>query len=123
MYASALSLVFNAVCLWAGGSGIFLAFGAIPPPSRTNQPPHWAPTYLMNESTIAMPCNASGFMDPSLFANYGSMPTCLFTYEYLPMPSCVTSHMPSCVPACLPCLTCLPCLPCCPACLCDMTRT
>ena len=34
-------------------------------------PPRWQPTYDMRRSTIAMPCNDSGFMAAATFADYG----------------------------------------------------
>ena len=33
--------------------------------------PHWKPTYNMSLSTVFMPCNDSGFMDPSFSALWG----------------------------------------------------
>ena len=34
-------------------------------------PPKWAPTYNMSLSTIVMPCNESGPLDPEFFSQFG----------------------------------------------------
>ena len=47
------------------------AFGGIPPPRRSLTAPRWEPTYSLSRSTIAMPCNDSGFMDPATFRHWG----------------------------------------------------
>eukprot|EP00040_Diaphanoeca_grandis_P030025 m.176861 g.176861 ORF g.176861 m.176861 type:complete len:442 (+) comp31864_c0_seq2:206-1531(+) len=33
--------------------------------------PHWTPTYDMQQSTIIMPCNTSGQLDPQFFSQFG----------------------------------------------------
>ena len=33
--------------------------------------PRWPATYQMNKSTIFMPCNDSGFLDPVISAEWG----------------------------------------------------
>lgn len=35
--------------------------------------PSWPPTYVMNLSTIAMPCNDSGLFDPALAGTFGTI--------------------------------------------------
>ena len=53
-------------CLLASG------IAWIPPSSLPKlQTPNWEPTYDMALSTIAMPCNASGYMDAKVLAQYG----------------------------------------------------
>lgn len=37
--------------------------------------PKWKPTYMMNESTIFMPCNYSGWFDPAFAAKFGELLT------------------------------------------------
>ena len=47
---------------------------AAPPPlPRHNMPtlPNWTPTYNMSLSTIVMPCNTSGPLDPEFFSQFG----------------------------------------------------
>ena len=45
-------------------------------PCRSNEGepgrfPLWPSTYVMRDSTIVQPCNMSGFLDASVFAQYG----------------------------------------------------
>lgn len=37
----------------------------------TGYQPKWAPTYDMAKSTIFMPCNVSGFLNPEIAAKWG----------------------------------------------------
>jgi hypothetical protein len=43
----------------------------VPEPWPTNPGKSWEPTWDMAMSTIMMPCNTSGWFDPSLAAKYG----------------------------------------------------
>ena len=43
----------------------------VPEPWPTNPGKSWAPTWDMSMSTVMMPCNTSGWFDPSLAAQYG----------------------------------------------------
>ncbi len=36
-----------------------------------NAVPKWAPTWNMQQSTIVMPCNFSGLLDPVFFSQFG----------------------------------------------------
>ncbi len=35
------------------------------------QVPKWTPTYDMQQSTVIMPCNYSGFFDPQFLSQFG----------------------------------------------------
>ena len=39
--------------------------------TATARQPTWPPTYDMKASTLFMPCNYSGFLDPSISAKWG----------------------------------------------------
>lgn len=48
-----------------------VARGAVGERLFTSQPPKWEPQYLMEKSTIFMPCNDSGYFDPDFAAEFG----------------------------------------------------
>jgi hypothetical protein len=50
----------------------------IPPTTLPSPLPPWAPTWNMSLSTIAMPCNASGWFDLTLGGSYG-----LVSYDWV----------------------------------------
>ena len=61
---------------WAVLSLLVAVHAAPTPPCRGNEGeagrfPTWPPTYDMQSSTIVQPCNTSGFLDPSVFSQFG----------------------------------------------------
>ena len=47
------------------------ALRGVPPTTLAPPLPPWAGTYEMRQSTIAMPCNQSGWFDADIGASYG----------------------------------------------------
>jgi hypothetical protein len=60
-----LSLLITVWYLWAPLSSLFLA------PLPTPVTPSWKPTWMTRFSTTIMPCNISGFFNPTFAATYG----------------------------------------------------
>ena len=50
---------------------LVMSSAQLPPRHNVPTPPKWAPTYNMSLSTIVMPCNDSGPLDPQFFSQFG----------------------------------------------------